>query len=67
ARGLLVPFRGPVVHAYFHDTDLLDPTRRLALAVGLRFLALKRTRTDLDELQRRFRPAKTMSFANSRA
>jgi hypothetical protein len=66
ARGLLAPFRGPVVHAYFHDTDLVEPRRRLALVCGLRFLALKRTATDLDELQRRFRPAKTMSFANSR-
>ena len=66
ARGLLAPFRGPVVHAYFHDTDLLQPSRRLALVYGLRFLGLKRTATDLDELQRRFRPAKTMSFANSR-
>jgi hypothetical protein len=66
ARGLLAPFRGPVVHAYFHDTDLLEPRRRLALVYALRFLGLKRTATDLGELQRRFRPAKTMSFANSR-
>jgi hypothetical protein len=65
ARGLLAPFPGPVVHAYFHDTDLLRPSRRLALLYGLRFLGLKRTASDLDELQRRFRPAKTMSFANS--
>jgi hypothetical protein len=55
-----------VVHAYFHDTDLLDRKRRLALVTGLRFLNLKRTRIDLDELQRRFEPRKTMSFANSR-
>jgi hypothetical protein len=66
ARGLLAPYRGPVVHAYFHDTDLLQPARRLALLYGLALLALKRTRTDLDELQRGLRPAKTMSFANSR-
>jgi hypothetical protein len=65
ARGLLGPFRGPVVHVYFHDTDLLRPARRLALVVALRFLALKRTVTDLSELQARFRPVKTMSFANS--
>ena len=65
ARGALLPLREPVVHAYFHDTDLLRPARRLALAYGLRLLALRRTPTDLDELQRRFRPAKTMSFANS--
>lgn len=67
ARGLLGPFRRPVVHAYFHDTDLLDVRRRLALLVGLGFLGLKRTPLDLGELQRGLRPEKTMSFANSRA
>jgi hypothetical protein len=67
ARGVLGPLREPVVHVYFHDTDLLQPPRRLALLYGLRLLALRRTPTDLDELQRRLRPAKTMSFANSRA
>jgi hypothetical protein len=67
ARGLLGPFRRPIVHAYFHDTDLLDRRRAAALRVGLGFLGLKRTVTDLDELQRGLRPEKTMSFANSRA
>lgn len=67
ARGLLGPFRRQVVHAYFHDTDLLDTRRRRALRVGLTFLGLKRTAVDLDELQRGLRPVKTMSFANSRA
>src|SRR3954449_13317606 len=66
-RGVLGPFRRQVVHAYFHDTDLLDRRRAAALGMGLRFLALKRTVTDLDELQRGLRPEKTMSFANSRA
>jgi hypothetical protein len=66
ARGLLGPFFGPVVHAYFHDTDLLDLKRRGALRVGLAFLGAKRSRTDLLRLQRGFRPTKTMSFANSR-
>ena len=66
ARGLLGPFFGPVVHAYFHDTDLLDAKRRAALKFGLAFLAAKRSRTDLAALQRGFRPTKTMSFANSR-
>ena len=59
------PFRRPIVHAYFHDTDLLDHGRAAALRVGLSFLGLKRTVTDLDELQRGLRPEKTMSFANS--
>ena len=67
ARGLLAPFRLQIVHAYFHDTDLLDRRRATALRVGLRLLALRRTVTDLDELQRDLRPEKTMSFANSRA
>lgn len=67
ARGLLGPYRRQVVHAYFHDTDLLDPVRSAALRVGLRFLGLKRAASDLDELQRGLRPEKTMSFANSRA
>src|SRR5437667_458956 len=65
-QGLLGPFFGPVVHAYFHDTDLLDTKRRLALRLGLAFLAAKRTRTDLERLQLGFRPTKTMSFAKSR-
>ena len=67
ARGLLAPFRRQIVHAYFHDTDLLDHRRAAALRIGLRFLALERTATDLDELQRGLRPEKTMSFANRRA
>jgi hypothetical protein len=66
ARGALGPFRRQVVHAYFHDTDLLDRRRTAALRVGLAFLGLKRTATDLRELQRGLRPANTMSFANSR-
>ena len=66
ARGLFGPFRRQVVHAYFHDTDLLDRRRTAALRVGLVFLSLKRTATDLRELQSRLRPEKTMSFANSR-
>jgi hypothetical protein len=67
ARGLLAPFRRQIVHAYFHDTDLLDRRRAAALRAGLSFLGMKRTATDLDALQRDLRPEKTMSFANSRA
>jgi hypothetical protein len=67
ARGLLGPFPRQIVHAYFHDTDLLDRRRAAALRVGLRFLGMKRTVTDLEALQRGLRPEKTMSFANSRA
>jgi hypothetical protein len=67
ARGLLAPFRRQIVHAYFHDTDLVDRQRAAVLRFGLRFLALKRTATDLDELHRGLRPEKSMSFANMRA
>ena len=37
----------PVVHAYFHDTDLLDRRRRAALELGLRLLGRRRRSTDL--------------------
>jgi hypothetical protein len=65
-RALPRPLHDPLVHVYFHDTDLLDRRRALALRVALRLLALRRTPTDLDAVQRDFRPAKTTMFANSR-
>ncbi|MDX6400738.1 MAG: hypothetical protein QOF27_1344, partial [Gaiellaceae bacterium] len=68
ARGVFV--RSPayqVVHVYFHDTDLLDRRRAAALRVGLAVLGRRRSRSDLDELQRGLRPENTMSFANKRA
>lgn len=40
------------VHVYFHDTDLLDRRRSLALGVALRVLARRRPVRDLDELSR---------------
>ncbi|HEY1368027.1 MAG TPA: hypothetical protein VGF23_12960 [Gaiellaceae bacterium] len=40
------------VHAYFHDTDLLDPRRLAALSVALAVLARRRGRSDLAELAR---------------
>lgn len=42
------------VHVYFHDTDLLDRKRALALELGLRHLARRRPVRDLDELSRAF-------------
>jgi hypothetical protein len=39
-----------VVHAYVHDTDLLDRRRRLALSWVLRVLARRARATDLDAL-----------------
>ena len=66
ARSMLARDRRQVVHAYFHDTDLLDPRRSAALRVALTVLGRRRKRTDLRELQRGLRPEKTMSFAKSR-
>ena len=51
ARSLRLP---DYVHVYFHDTDLLDRRRALALAAGLRHLALRRPVRDLDDLSRAF-------------
>jgi hypothetical protein len=67
ARGAVGRYDTPVVHAYFHDTDLLDRRRRAALVVGLAVLGARRKALDLAELQRGLRPEKTMSFANSPA
>ena len=41
ARSVLRPLP-PYVHAYFHDTDLLDARRRLALVASLRVLGRRR-------------------------
>lgn len=45
-----------VVHAYFHDTDLLDRRRRVLLRAVLALLARRARATDLDELARRIGP-----------
>jgi hypothetical protein len=42
------------VHVYFHDTDLLDPKRAIALEVGLRALARRRPVADLDDVSEAF-------------
>lgn len=68
ARGVLARLSADaIVHAYFHDTDLLDLRRSAALRGGLAVLGRRRTPSDLAELQRGLRPEKTMSFANKRA
>ncbi len=53
-RALLRPrgLEGPVVHAYFHDTDLLDRRRRRVLEWALRALGRRRRATDLEALAR---------------
>jgi hypothetical protein len=65
ARGVLARDGRQVLHAYFHDTDLLDRRRSAALRLALALLGRRRTPTDLRELQRGLRPEKTMSFAKS--
>jgi len=54
ARGVLGRLDEPVVHAYFHDYDLLDARRRVALVWALRLLARRREPTDLDVLRKAF-------------
>jgi len=44
------PIRLEVVHVYFHDTDLLDGRRRLALRAALAILGRRRRPTDLEQL-----------------
>jgi len=52
ARAVVNPrgLREPLVHAYFHDTDLLDRRRSVALAAALAVLARRRRPSDLDRL-----------------
>jgi hypothetical protein len=53
ARACLLPggLGEPLVHAYFHDTDLLDRRRRGALRVSLNLLSRRRRAADLDEVR----------------
>jgi len=46
ARAVLGPLP-PYVHAYFHDYDLLDATRRRALVVALTILGRRRAQLEL--------------------
>jgi hypothetical protein len=45
ARAVLRPLP-PYVHAYFHDYDLLDTTRRIALLASLRVLGMRKSALD---------------------
>jgi hypothetical protein len=55
ARALAHRLRDEYVHAYFHDTDLLDRRRSAAVEACLWLLARRYRRSDLDELARRAR------------
>jgi hypothetical protein len=50
ARAVVLPRLPARVHAYFHDTDLLDRRRRALIGLGLRLLGRRRPGTDLDTL-----------------
>ncbi len=50
ARAVVLPGLPARVHAYFHDTDLLDRRRRALIVLGLRLLGRRRPGTDLDTL-----------------
>jgi len=55
------------VHVYFHDTDLLDRGRRLALLALLRLLGRRRRVVDLDRLADEVSPtAPERTFASAR-
>src|SRR5947207_4660955 len=63
ARGLAGRLTAPVVHVYFHDTDLLEPLRRRALQAALAVLGRFRARpTDLDTLRRELADAAETPF-----
>jgi len=52
ARALVRRLDAPVVHAYFHDTDLIHPVRRATLLAALTALGrLRGAPTDLDTLR----------------
>lgn len=48
ARALARPGLPPTVHAYFHDTDLVDRRRRALIVAALALLGRRRPPTDLD-------------------
>ncbi len=50
ARALARPGLPPRVHAYFHDTDLVDPRRRSLIVAGLAVLGRRRPPADLDAI-----------------
>lgn len=52
ARASVWRLRLPVVHVYFHDTDLLDARRRVALHAALAVLRRRCTPSDLEALAR---------------
>lgn len=64
ARGL-ASLRGPV-HVHFHDWELLDRRRAIALDVVLRILRLRRRSIDVDELARHAADAPLFDWPTAR-
>ena len=54
----------PRVHAYFHDTDLVDPRRRRLIRLGLGLLARRRPPSDLDLVAASVAQAPVVSWAD---
>ena len=54
-RAVVRPRLRMCVHAYFHDTDLVDARRRALVVLGLRLLGRRRPVTDLDAVAARVR------------
>jgi hypothetical protein len=65
ARAALGRSSAPVLHVYFHDTDLLDGRRRAALRAALAVLGRRRQVSDLDRLAREAADAPEVSFSEA--
>jgi hypothetical protein len=55
----------PLVHVYFHDTDLLDARRALAVRSAIRLLALRRRRSTLEAAARAAADAPELPFEDA--
>jgi hypothetical protein len=53
ARAVPTPALPAYVHAYFHDYDLLDARRRIALRISLRVLGMRRSALDASSATRK--------------
>lgn len=56
---------GGYVHVYFHDSDLLDRSRRTALKLALGVLSRRANVSDLEALSRAHEGAPTLSFGQA--
>ena len=64
-RAVLEPLDVPIVHAYFHDTDLLRPIREAGFILALSILGrIRATPTDLDALRSEHADAPEIPFGD---